>query len=111
MLGVDPRRFGDYATKAYLRRKNEEAYANVFTIHYPDEERPAGRPLRMAPCYDRMKALGAVFGQKFGWERPNWFAPEGHAAGGPLVVPALAVVRARRQRVPERRRRTSACST
>ena len=77
MLGVDPRRFGDYATKAYLRKKNEEAYANVFTIHYPDEERPAGRPLRMAPCYDRMKALGAVFGQKFGWERPNWFAPKG----------------------------------
>jgi dimethylglycine dehydrogenase len=79
MLGVDPRRFGDYATKAYLRQKNEEAYANVFTIHYPDEERPAGRPLRMAPCYDRIKALGAVFGQKFGWERPNWFAPEGTA--------------------------------
>jgi dimethylglycine dehydrogenase len=77
MLGVDPRRFGDYATKGYLRAKNEEAYANVFTIHYPDEERPAGRPLRTAPCYERMKALGAVFGQKFGWERPNWFAPKG----------------------------------
>jgi len=77
MLGVDPRRFGDYATKSYLKAKNEEAYANVFTIHYPDEERPAGRPLRTAPCYDRMKAKGAVFGQKFGWERPNWFAPEG----------------------------------
>ena len=79
MLGVEPRRFGAYATKAYLRAKNEEAYANVFVIHYPDEERPAGRPLRMAPCYERMKALGAVFGQKFGWERPNWFAPEGTA--------------------------------
>ncbi|MEM9027586.1 MAG: FAD-dependent oxidoreductase [Pseudomonadota bacterium] len=77
MLGVDPRRFGDYASKAYLKTKNEEAYANVFTVHYPDEERPAARPLRTAPCYDRMKALGAVFGQKFGWERPNWFAPEG----------------------------------
>jgi dimethylglycine dehydrogenase len=77
MLGVDPRRFGDYAAKGYLRAKNEEAYANVFTIHYPDEERAAGRPLRMAPCYGRMQALGAVFGQKFGWERPNWFAPAG----------------------------------
>ena len=77
MLGVDPRRFGAYATNAYLKEKNEEAYANVFTIHYPDEERPAGRPLRTAPCYGRMKALGAVFGQKFGWERPNWFAPPG----------------------------------
>ena len=77
MLGVDPRRFGDYANFAYLKAKNEEAYANVFTIHYPDEERPAGRPLRQAPCYDRMKNLGAVFGQKAGWERPNWFATQG----------------------------------
>ena len=77
MLGVDPRRYGDYATKSFLRKKNEEAYANVFTIHFPDEEREAGRPLRTAPCYDRLKALGAVFGQKFGWERANWFAPEG----------------------------------
>ena len=77
MLGVEPRRFGDYASKAYLIKKNEEAYANVFTIHYPDEERDAGRPLRQAPCYDRLKNLGAVFGQKFGWERANWFAPEG----------------------------------
>ena len=77
MLGVDPRRFGDYATQSFLIEKNEEAYANVFTVHYPDEEREAGRPLRQAPCYDRLKNLGAVFGQKFGWERANWFAPEG----------------------------------
>ena len=77
MMGVDPRRYGDYATESYLIKKNEEAYANVFTIHYPDEERPAGRPLRTAPCYDRLKDLGAVFGQKFGWERANWFASDG----------------------------------
>ena len=77
MNGVDPRRFGSYATKSYLKQKNEEAYANVFTIHYPDEEREAGRPLRTAPCYDRLKSMGAVFGHKFGWERANWFAPEG----------------------------------
>ncbi len=79
MLGVDPRRYGDYATKSYLKVKNEEAYANVFVTHFPDEEREAGRPLRTAPCYDRLKDLGAVFGQKFGWERANWFAPEGVA--------------------------------
>ena len=77
MMGVDPRRFGAYATKSYLKEKNEEAYANVFTVHFPDEEREAARPLRTAPCYDRLKAMGAVFGQKFGWERANWFAPEG----------------------------------
>jgi dimethylglycine dehydrogenase len=79
MMGVDPRRFGDYAGRGYLIEKNEEAYAKVFTVHYPDEEREAGRALRRTPCYDRMKALGAVFGSVFGWERPNWFAPPGYA--------------------------------
>jgi dimethylglycine dehydrogenase len=77
MLGVEPRRFGDYASKDYLIEKNEEAYSHVFVIHYPDEERPAARPLHTAPCYERMKNLGAVFGQKFGWERPNFFATDG----------------------------------
>ena len=78
MLGVDPRRFGPYADKGYLIEKNEEAYAKVFTIHYPDEERVAARPLRQTPCYRRMKDLGAVFGSVYGWERPNWFAPQGY---------------------------------
>ena len=77
MLGVEPRRYGDYCSKSYLKEKNEEAYRNVFIIHYPDEERGAARPLRTAPCYDRMKNHGAVFGQKFGWERPNFFATDG----------------------------------
>ena len=77
MLGVEPRRFGDYATKQYLVEKNEEAYSHVFIIHYPDEERPGARPLRTAPCYERMQARGAVFGQKFGWERANFFATDG----------------------------------
>lgn len=79
MMGVDPRRFGDYAGRGYLIEKNEEAYAKVFSVHYPDEERGAARGLRRAPCHDRMAALGAVFGTVFGWERPNWFAPEGYA--------------------------------
>ncbi len=78
MLGVDPRRFGPYAQAGYLVEKNEEAYARVFTIHYPDEERVAARPLRQAPCYSRMEDLGAVFGSIYGWERPNWFAPQGY---------------------------------
>ena len=79
MMGVDPRRFGPYAGQGYLTLKNEEAYAKVFTPHYPDEERTAARGLRRTPCYDRMKALGAVFGSIYGWERPNWFAPQGYA--------------------------------
>ena len=79
MMGVDPRRFGSYAAKGYLKEKNEEAYANVFTMHYPEAERAAGRPLKRTPCYDRMKGLGAVFGSVYGWERPGWFAPKGYS--------------------------------
>ena len=78
MMGVDPRRFGPHAGRGYLRRKNEEAYANVFSVHYPDEERAAARPLKRSPCYERMRDLGAVFGSVYGWERPNWFAPPGY---------------------------------
>ncbi|NBC23471.1 MAG: FAD-dependent oxidoreductase [Gammaproteobacteria bacterium] len=79
MLPVDPRRFGAYANKEYARAKNEEAYEHVFIIHYPMEERPAARPAKTSPCHDRLDAAGAVWGQRYGWERPNWFAPEGTA--------------------------------
>lgn len=80
MMDVDPRRFGPYAARGYLRKKNEEAYRNVYTIHYPDEERAAARPLKQSPCYERLKERGAVFGQIYGWERANWFAPKGMTA-------------------------------
>ncbi|HXY95396.1 MAG TPA: FAD-dependent oxidoreductase, partial [Steroidobacteraceae bacterium] len=77
MLAVDPRRFGAYTSKRYVVRKNEETYRNVFTIHYPDEERPDARPAKTSPVYDKLSARGAVFGQRYGWERANWFAPPG----------------------------------
>lgn len=76
MFAVDPRRFGRWMNREYAARKNEEAYDHVFVTHHPDEERPACRPLRTAPCYDRMAARGAQFGQVNGWERPNYFAPQ-----------------------------------
>ena len=79
MMGVDPRRFGPYAGRGYLRQKTEEAYAKVFSVHYPEEERGAARGLKRSPCYDRMAAKGAVFGTVYGWERPGWFAPDGYA--------------------------------
>ncbi len=77
LLPVDPRRFGGYANKRYTRIKNEECYEHVFVIHYPDEERPAARPAKTSPIHDRLDSLGAVWGQRYGWERPNWFAPPG----------------------------------
>jgi dimethylglycine dehydrogenase len=75
MGSLDPRRFGAWMTTEYAARKNEEAYAHVFILHHPDEEREACRPLRTAPVYDRQKALGAQFGQVNGWERPNYYGP------------------------------------
>ncbi|MEM7505238.1 MAG: FAD-dependent oxidoreductase [Pseudomonadota bacterium] len=83
MWSLDPRRYGKWVNREYAARKNEECYAHVFILHHPDEEREACRPLKTAPCYDRVKARGAQFGQVNGWERPNYYAPEGfddHAA-------------------------------
>jgi len=79
MLGVDPRRYGPYTSKRYTVGKNEEAYRDVFTIHYPDEERAAARPAKTSPIYEKLSQMGAVWGQRYGWERANWFAPPGVA--------------------------------
>jgi dimethylglycine dehydrogenase len=79
MLAVDPRRYGSYAGRRYTVAKNEETYRNVFTIHYPDEEREDARPAKTSPIYPELDRMGAVWGQRFGWERANWFAPEGVA--------------------------------
>jgi dimethylglycine dehydrogenase len=76
MASLDPRRYGGWMTTEYAARKNEECYEHVFILHHPDEERPACRPLRTAPVYDRQKALGAQFGQVNGWERPNYYGPK-----------------------------------
>ena len=77
MASLDPKRYGDWITTEYAARKNEECYEHVYVLHHPDEEREACRPLRTTPCYERMKARGAQFGVVNGWERPNYFAPEG----------------------------------
>ncbi|MFN7271842.1 MAG: FAD-dependent oxidoreductase [Gammaproteobacteria bacterium] len=77
MLAVDPRRYGPYTSKRFVVAKNEETYRNVFTVHYPDEEREDARPLKTSPIYEKLKGMGAVFGQRYGWERANWFAPPG----------------------------------
>ncbi|PKP75127.1 MAG: diguanylate cyclase [Alphaproteobacteria bacterium HGW-Alphaproteobacteria-6] len=81
MASLDPKRFGGWMTTEYAARKNEECYDHVFILHHPDEERPACRPLRTAPAYDRQKAAGAQMGQVNGWERPNYYGPKDAAAG------------------------------
>jgi len=80
---MDLRRFGaQYRSQAYTLARTVEVYSTYYDIHYPNEEREAGRPLRLSPTYSRLKELGACFGEKSGWERPNWFEPNAAAADG-----------------------------
>ncbi len=73
---MDIRRFGPaYRSLDFTLARSVENYATYYDIHYPYEERLAGRPLRTGPAYDELVRLGAVFGEKSGWERPNWFEP------------------------------------
>jgi len=72
---VDIRRFGrNHLDTDWVRTRTMEAYAKHYTMAWPHEEHRSGRPLRRSPLYDRLIAQGAVFGEKLGWERPNWFA-------------------------------------
>ncbi|MEO1138457.1 MAG: FAD-dependent oxidoreductase [Pseudomonadota bacterium] len=74
-LAVDARRFGKWADRQYRVAKAVECFGLQFGVHYPHEERPAGRGLRVSPLHDLMVARGAVMGVAYGWERPNWFSP------------------------------------
>ncbi|MFZ9629600.1 MAG: GcvT family protein [Ilumatobacteraceae bacterium] len=72
---VDIRRFGrPHRDTDWVRTRTLEAYAKHYTMAWPFEEHHSGRPARTSPLYDRLKAAGASFGEKLGWERPNWFA-------------------------------------
>ena len=75
--GMDVSRFGDWATRPYTNAKVQENYSRRFSIRFPNEELPAGRPLRTTPIYDKMLAEGARMGESYGLEVPLWFAPEG----------------------------------
>ncbi|MEQ8653488.1 MAG: FAD-dependent oxidoreductase [Kiloniellales bacterium] len=75
---VDIRRFSDlHRDRAWVTARTLEAYGKHYTIGFPHEEYESGRPRIVSPLYERLKAARGVFGSKLGWERPNWFAPEG----------------------------------
>lgn len=78
---VDIRRFGRNAQDvSWVRKRTLEAYGKHYTIAWPNEEHRSGRPARRSPLYERLKAQGACFGEKLGWERPNWYAADGEEA-------------------------------
>ena len=75
---MDSRRFGRaYASRDYTLARTYEVYSTYYDVKYPGHERTAGRPLRVSPVYSRLTELGAAFGEKSGWERVNWFEPNG----------------------------------
>ena len=77
MWELDVRRFSESAGSIeYAAAKALDVYAQEYKVHFPEEEREAGRPLKAGPLYDRLKEKGAVFGARFGWERPLWFAKD-----------------------------------
>ena len=73
---MDIRRFGrHYRSQRYALARTTEVYSQYYDIHFPGQEREAGRPLRVSAAYPRLRELGAAFGEKSGWERANWFEP------------------------------------
>jgi dimethylglycine dehydrogenase len=72
-LAIDGRRFGNFADRGYRVDKAVECFGLQFGIHFPFEERAAGRLRRATPAFAMQKQQGAVFGAAYGWERPNWF--------------------------------------
>ena len=96
---MDSRRFGAaYRSRAYTLARTTEIYSTYYDVKYPGHEREAGRPLRLSSTYPRLQELDAVFGEKAGWERANWFetnATSGHEGlrprgwAGKLWSPAI----------------------
>ena len=74
LWGLDPRRYTDFADQPYVNDRAIELYQHEYAINFPHEERPAGRPRKVTPVYDRLQAKGAQFGARGGWERATWFA-------------------------------------
>ncbi len=93
---VDIRRFGrGHLDTGWVRTRTLEAYGKHYAMAWPFEEPTSGRPLRRSPLYRHLLEQGACFGEKLGWERPNWFAGPGEAAGRPLQLRPAELVRRR----------------
>lgn len=74
---MDVARYGDWASRAYTRAKVVENYGRRFRVRFPNEELPAGRPLRTVPMHHKWLQMGAVMGDNWAVESPLWFAPSG----------------------------------
>lgn len=76
MTGFDPRRFGTFADTDYMKAKGRQDYGMTYFTPLPGEELPAGRPRRVSPLHEKLRARGCVHTETFGWERPKWFSTD-----------------------------------
>ncbi len=75
---LDVRRFSDHHnTNYFMYNRAVDHYGHHYKLHFPGNETQAARGIRRSPLYYPLKEKGVVFGSRAGWERPNWFAPEG----------------------------------
>ena len=80
VYGMDVARYGPFAeNKEYIRQTTGQFYSRRFVMTYPNEQLPAGRPLKMAPAHSDMTAAGAQWGSSWDLEVPLYFALEGFA--------------------------------
>ncbi len=84
LWAFDIRRFGQHhAGSRYLHERCVESYGGYYKLHWPGEEAESGRGGRRSPLHPTLSERGAQFGSKFGWERPNWFDPQGRDPAAP----------------------------
>jgi dimethylglycine dehydrogenase len=75
---MDIARYGSFASnRDYIRQTTGQFYSRRFVMTYPNEQLPAGRPLKKSPAYDAMNAAGALWGCSWGLEVPLMFGPPG----------------------------------
>ncbi|SPJ29128.1 GcvT family protein [Falsiruegeria mediterranea] len=78
VYGMDVARYGDFAqNKRYIRETTGQFYSRRFVMTYPNEQLPAGRPLKMAPAHDAMSVAGCKWGVSWDLEVPLYFAEPG----------------------------------
>lgn len=86
IFGMDIARYGKFASNdSYLKAKTAQFYARRFVISYPNEELPAGRPLKVSPNYDVLKSAGALYGVTWGMETPQYFAKQTDFVEHPML--------------------------
>ena len=78
LIDVDVRRMQPFqSNRRYLRERTTETLGLLYAMHWPFYQYATARGARRSPFHEGLAKAGAVMGELSGWERPNWFAPEG----------------------------------